>query len=1441
MIKRLWYLKLGLWCLFILILGISFYSNAAEVTSGEKGALTIRTEWFDRGNVVPGGNTYSDKYICLCTGGQNLTFVEFDVPFSETGNYELWGLYSANESRPLDLSVNGEFITKTFGQPTGSWMTSQAKWLKQADLTIKKTGINVFRFSTDRIHIPHLCALKFLPKFDKKVAWPVPRPIAKNTIVQARNWEPGPWSGGWYRPYAIDRYKKHESGETFSDHFGRETAIALVPEDKVSFKFLSPEIQLSEVNINDELTYVPTMFAPEEQEKKSIPAKADQAFTVQVTLPSTNDDMGDGQTRHIVFDVSVKRFEKLLDRIFALVKTIRDDEGDSNLLAANLTACQKLADKNKVFTEYLNAQATKNIRSLTEEPQVRQYINDYFAAIRLYWQTAMANPILDFDQLIFIKRNASHLGLPQNYESNSSLPRNVFHDRLMCMTLPNRGDNKDAFPRIKTFFKPDYETFLGDLDLHYDAEKLLLSSLDRERRWNVFELDLKEVQAGKSTDQVMKKKLPDFEDASNYDACYLPDESIIFQSSGCYIGVPCMQGTTRVTNTFRKNKDGSIRRLTFDQEHNWFPTVLEDGRILYLRWEYTDIPHVSGRILFQMNPDGTNQSAIYGSNCLWPVTMLYTKPIPGSTTKFITVVSGHHGVPRMGELVLFDIQKGRHDEAGAVTRICGSPKKIESRTNKKYYSTLTGDNIVDESWPKYLQPIPLSEDYYLVSAQPTRTDLWGIYLVDRHDNMILLAESTNYACFEPLPWRTTNRPPVIMDRVDLSKKDATVYVADLYFGEGLKKVPRGTVKNLRIFSYNYLYPGFGGWNGIVGVDGPWDVRQMLGTVPVNEDGSVLFEVPANVPIAIQPIDEHGAAVQQMRSWFTAMPGEFLSCTGCHEDKNSTSPVQNNAFVSKKEVAKIRPWYGPMRGFSYEREVQPVLDHYCIACHDGQDHGWGTTPFDLRGGTIVKDFTSAYFMGMLPTGNFSTSYINLARFVRRMGLESDNYLLNPMEFAPNTTELVQLLRDNHYGLVMDAEAWDRIITWIDMNAPYHGSWKEYAGEEHTKKWNEHRIKLLNMYANIVDDSETARGRIYKADQAGKLLTTEHSVIPLPLYPDEWQKKILQEVSAGKRAFPDGQELRTRFEKTIGKLDSQKMTGKNTLPGCESPQRENWNRIPNKDKNKNMELSLEEAVNQLPEVKRQSDNLQKIKLNDQWTLYLTKLPKKNGKTIWMGTFEVTNGQFEVFDPMHDSRVESRTGLSHGIRGFFVSRPELPVCRVSWLEADAFCKWLSKKTGKMFRLPTAEEWEYAAKAGTDTPFWYGNWNDDFSKSANLADQMLSEYVCDMYIHERTPLKASYYDDWYPKDIRFCDNGFVSERPGLYRPNPWGLFDMQGNVAEWTNTEVQAKTGIKSLDKMESTRIVCGGSWHDRPYRAASSFRTGFKPWQSVFDVGFRVMYEE
>ncbi|MBE3134102.1 MAG: SUMF1/EgtB/PvdO family nonheme iron enzyme, partial [Acidobacteria bacterium] len=738
----------------------------------------------------------------------------------------------------------------------------------------------------------------------------------------------------------------------------------------------------------------------------------------------------------------------------------------------------------------------------------------------------------------------------------------------------------------------------------------------------------------------------------------------------------------------------------------------------------------------------------------------YARPIPGHPTKVAAIVSGHHGVPRMGELVIFDSAKGRHEAAGAVQRIPGYGKPV---------APTIADGLVNASWPKFLHPWPLSEKYFLVSCKTGPAAPWAIYLVDIFDNMVLVRQEPGYALLEPTPVRKREAPPIVPDRVNPDAKTATVYLVDVYQGKGLQGVPRGTVKNLRVYTHHFAYRGMGGHINI-GCDGPWDAKRILGTVPVNEDGSALFHVPANMPIVVQPLDAEGKAIQVMRSWYTAMPGEFASCVGCHEPQ-AQGPPARLAAATQGKPSEIEPWYGPARGFSFPREVQPVLDKYCVGCHDGQKVHGKDVP-DFRG----KDKRPDYKRGWTP------SYEALHPYVRRPGPESDSHLLVPMEYHADSSELVQMLRKGHHGVTLDAEAWDRLVTWIDLNVPCHGTWSEHR--QISGDGRERRLTLAKEYAGVGEDPEA-----YPAAAAAKQI---EFIKPAPVKKPEAKTIACQgwpfdPAEAQRRQASGGPPARTIDLAEGVRLELVRVPAGEYVMG-----------------------DPDGAADEMPQARVRIE-----------------------KPFWMGKFEITNQQYAAFDTGHDSAYISVYNKDQSTRGEHAGRDTQPVIRVSWQQAMAFSEWLSKKTGERFTLPTEAQWEYACRAGTTTPLSYGACDADFGKFANLADQRV-----DSLCRGDSP-------KWIPSIDAVNDGAVITENVGKYTPNAWGLCDMHGNVAEWTLTTYApypyAAADGRDKGDPAGRKVVRGGSFYDRPLRARSSFRLEYPSWQRVYSVGFRVIAEE
>ena len=999
-------------------------------------------------------------------------------------------------------------------------------------------------------------------------------------------------------------------------------------------------------------------------------------------------------------------------------------------------------------------------------------------------EALLANPLLDFDRLLVVKRGAKRLGLPQNWQSNSSISRQGYDNEIAVLS-PVGPEG-----RLATLYRPAGGTFVGDVDLHFDAERLLFSMPQGNGPWQVHEIG---VDGGG-----LRQVTPASAEVDNYDACYLPDGAIIFASTACMQGVPCVAGSDHVANLYRLDSDGkTVRQITFDQDHDWHPSLLNNGRVLYTRWEYSDLPHAFNRLLFQMNGDGTEQMAYYGSNSYWPNSVFYARAVPNHPTKVVGIVSGHHGVPRMGEMVIFDPAAGRHEADGAVHRIGSRGQQVEP---------VIVDSLVDASWPKFLHPWPLSEKYFLVSCLPAAGKRWGVYLADVFDNLVLICEQADYAIFEPVPLRPRARPLVIPSKVDLARKDAMVYLADVYNGPGLSGVPRGAVSALRVFTYHFAYRDVGGQQMRVGLDGPWDVKRVLGTVAVEADGSAFFRVPANTPISVQPLDRQGRALQLMRSWMTLMPGETLSCAGCHERQN-TAPSNRATLALRKPPRDLVPWYGPTRGFSFKREVQPVLDKHCVSCHDGQPRPDGRVLADLRDRPPVNVNPVPNLHGI---GNFQPAYYELRRFIRGPTMEPDLHLLMATEFHADTVPLVQMLHKGHYGVKLDGESWDRLYTWIDLNTPCHGTWGEVVGNDgRVAAQRDLRLRLRRLYAGPDEDGEVGSQPIPPAP-----------VAPRPATGGPGAGKGKPVLVASAAASPSAgvapvPAIPAPVAPTIGPsalLETRCID----LGGT---------------KLELVRIPAGEFVMGDPAGCDDEKPAAKVKI---------------ASPFWMGRCEITNEQYRLFAGDHDSRLE-RPGFLHfnpDQRGASANLPAQPVVRVSWRSAMQFCRWLSGRTGLAFTLPTEAQWEYACRAGTTTPLWFGPAHADFARLANLADACLNDIGQSRFLVPHNVLPP------YHPAVEAVDDGHRVTAPvGSYQANSWGLFDMHGNAAEWTRTtwrpypyrederNPSPDADVANLDPYER-KVVRGGSWHDRPQSARSAFRLSYEAWQGVYDVGFRVV---
>ena len=1029
--------------------------------------------------------------------------------------------------------------------------------------------------------------------------------------------------------------------------------------------------------------------------------------------------------------------------------------------------------------------AVKYLPILTElEQQVKQGFGNIYSgdeAVLVNAEKAvankrailLANPLLNGDKILTVRYQlgnrdrramAPELGTQSNNWSNQeSARRKGFNADIV--ELSNLRDEV----QIRTIYKPDNTSSIADLKLHWDGDRAMFTQTMSDNRWNVFEVKLNNGDCKKLIDNPE----PDLE---FYDGTYLPDGRIIANSNIGYQGVPCVNGSDPVGNmVLYTPQSKNLRRLTFDQDANWNPVIMNNGRVMYTRWEYTDLTHYYTRIVMNMNPDGTEQKALYGSGSMFPNSTFDVQPLPGYASAFVGIISGHHGVARSGRLILFDPAKARKGAAGMLQEIPHRNRPIVEEVK---------DRLVDGVWPQFIKPSPLNDTYFLVAAKLDKNDLWGIYLVDKFDNVTCLHKMEGEGYISPIAVRKTVTPPAIPDRVKLDDKQATVFIQDIYEGEGLKGIPRGTVKSLRLHAYEYAYVQTQSDHNWHGIQSGWDIKRMLGTVPVEEDGSVIFKIPANTPVSIQPLDKDGVAVQWMRSWLTGQPGEIVSCVGCHEDQNQIV-IPKRVIASQKAPHALTPPEGGTRSFTFDLEVQPILDRACIACHNGEGKA-----FDLRGGK--KDGRG-----------YGTSYLNLHPYVHRQGGEGDMVVLYPYEYHPNTSELVRLLKKGHYNVQLTDAEWRKIYNWIDYNAPDKG----YFNANVLKSFPYQGYDQIERRKQLTDKYAGGAGVDWKkeiADYAAQLKNKGEIKPVMPKKVSPVKEKVLK--VKGWPFAPDRvKEMLADEKETVKVLE--------IAPGVQMT----FVRIP-----------AGEFVMGSYHGEPDTYPTTKVKID---------------KAFWMGELEVTNQQYNTMFPQHDSRYVDQQWKDHVVPGYPANKPEQPVIRVSYNDAMEYCKILSQKTGLNITLPTEAQWEWACRGGSDEDFWFGNLNADFGKKDNLADVTTNKFA----VSGVDPQPMSPESPWYkyytflPKAANVDDGSLVQVGGKKYEANPFGLYCMHGNVAEWTRSDYVPYPYKENPKKVSEYKVVRGGSYIERPKYSTAYSRKGFYPYQCVFNVGFRVIIED
>jgi len=514
----------------------------------------------------------------------------------------------------------------------------------------------------------------------------------------------------------------------------------------------------------------------------------------------------------------------------------------------------------------------------------------------------------------------------------------------------------------------------------------------------------------------------------DYFPCPLPDGHLAFISTRCKCRYLCWRPQAFVL--FRMDADGSnIRPLSFANLSEWTPSMMDDGRILWTRSEYLDKGANFGHTLWAIHPDGAHPELVYGNNTI--NCYMNAHEVPGTREVVCTIVS--HGGDHNGPIGLVDLSKGPFDPT-ALTSI--TPDIVPQ---------------YDMSWLRwecFRDSIPVSRDYFLVSHAPA--DHFGLYLIDRYGNRELIYMDPAVASMRPRPFRARPAPPALRGVVDAGLAEQGLgqfTLTDVYRGIE-PAVPRGKVKYLRVCQevrsdlarlpsgeYQQDHHSFQDWYAtpVHKVSGPhgWPsyvAKASLGLAPVEADGSANFYAPAGKVLYFQALDEDLNELQRMRSVVQLQPGEKRSCTGCHEDRRSTSPVRQTIAARRAPSRLDEPSWGAVP-FSYEQVVQPVWDAKCVRCHDAGDK----QNFNLAG-TLDADKVPASYRTLIAGG--WVHYFNWGYAVRHHKAE-------PASFGTLKSKLWQVLDKGHYDVQLKRDEIRRVKCWIDLNCPL---WPDYQFRE-----------------------------------------------------------------------------------------------------------------------------------------------------------------------------------------------------------------------------------------------------------------------------------------------------------------------------------------------------------------------------------------------------------
>jgi len=522
---------------------------------------------------------------------------------------------------------------------------------------------------------------------------------------------------------------------------------------------------------------------------------------------------------------------------------------------------------------------------------------------------------------------------------------------------------------------------------------------------------------------------------NDFDPCFLPSGRIAFISErrGGYLrcGRHCPTYTM-----FGMAADGrDIVCLSYHETHEWQPSITADGRIVYTRWDYVDRDTNIAHHPWTCRPDGGDPRSFHGNyperRESRPWMEMELRAIPGSA-KFVATAAAHHG-HAFGSLVMIDPQVKDDGAESQLTRLTPEVPFPEAETNPK----------LNANYMIYGTPWPLSEDDYLCAYDPAVTNR-GIYWIDRFGNKELLYRDPAISALSPMPLTARLTPPVIPDATlqtaEARRKaldpdrPATIALMNVYDSE--TPWPEGTkitaLRVIQVLPKSTPAPN----EPRIGVAEQSNARAVLGTVPIEADGSAYFEAPAGKPIYFQALDDQGLAVQSMRSDTYLHPGESLTCQGCHEPR-TRAPQRNETrpLALQRPPSEIQPEAEGANPFNFVRLVQPVLDRHCVECHAEKQ------ALDLSGVSEGKHGWTRSYANL--AGKFGFYFDVLNGSIRSSAHGGSRSV--PGTFGARVSPLLPFLDERHYGVKLPFEDWHRVTLWLDCNSEFYGAYENASAQ------------------------------------------------------------------------------------------------------------------------------------------------------------------------------------------------------------------------------------------------------------------------------------------------------------------------------------------------------------------------------------------------------------